>query len=351
MTPKQEKFIEKYNENPDLIEGIYNKDRGQMLQYIMKMGLLDYVDESIFEDYLDLVLYEKLTSKEGEEKILVAKEIAEKYLNSEIVFEGNKIYYDASREDLLQIFDDGREGVRHVADKILSMDDDWWEPYQDVVDRNSFYNECVESLTNENKMLLSNKLNDELLDKQVSPETELLEEIAEEQGHPEYVNLSTDLIYNRILDDKDTSKYLLLDETEIGNEMMWRYGDAYNQAAIDEYHTKVMDGIKEFFETDSTPEPNTSVYKSQYTGKDTYYHFIRVDVTKTFIPMLVTYLSNWEDANRYNEDIAYFGSFTALVKQLLDWGELSHVYFRVDDYISYTDVEKVYNEIIVGDVI
>lgn len=351
MTPKQEKFIKKYNEYPEDIERVYNKDRGQMLQYIIKMGLLDYVDESLFEDYLDLILYEKLTSKEGQEKIEFSKEIAASYLNSEIVFEGNKIYYDVGRDDLLQIFDDGRDGVRYVAEKILSQDDDWWEPYQDVVDRNSFYNDCVESLTNENKMLLANKLNDDLLDKQISPETELLEEIAEEQGHPEYVYLSTDLIYDRILDDEDTSHYLLLDETEIGNEMMWRYGDAYNQAAIDEYYNEVMNGIKEFFETETPPEPHTNTYKSQYTGKETYYHFLRVDVTKSFLPMLISYLSNWQDANRYSENIDYFGSFTALIKQLLDWGELSPVSFRIDDYVDHRDVEKTYNEIIVGDVI
>jgi len=351
MTQNQEKLIKQYNENPDLVEKVYNKDRGDMLQYFISQGLMDYLDEDIFEDYLDLVLYEKLSSKEGEDRYNMVKEISEKYLGSELVFEDGKIYYDADREDLLQIFEDSRDGVRYVADKILSMDDDWWEPYQDVVNRNSFHDDCIESLTNENKMLLANRLNDELLDKQVSPNTDLLEEIAEEQGHPEYVTLSTDLIYDRILDDEDTSKYLLLDETDIGNEMMWRYGDAYNQAAVDDYYKSVMNSIEDFFESDTQPVPNTYKYTSQYSGKEIVKDVLRVDVTKSAIPMLITYLSNWKDSNRYNEDIAYFGSFTALIKQLLDWGELSPVSFRLDDYVGYSEVADTYNEIIVGDVI
>jgi hypothetical protein len=112
-----------------------------------------------------------------------------------------------------------------------------------------------------------------------------------------------------------------------------------------------MDGIKGFFETDTPPEQNTYKYKSQYTNKEVEKEILRVDVTQSAIPTLVTYLSNWRDANRYNEDISYFGSYTALIKQLLDWGELSHTRFNVDDYVDYRDVEKIYNEIIVEDVI
>ena len=133
MTPNQEKLIKQYNQNPDLIEKVYNKDRGDMLQYFINQDLLDYLDEELFDDYLNLVLYEKLNNKEGEDKYNTAKSISEKYLNGELVFENGKIYYDADKEDLLQIFDDSRDGVRYVADKILSSHDDWWEPHQDVV--------------------------------------------------------------------------------------------------------------------------------------------------------------------------------------------------------------------------
>jgi len=40
-----------------------------------------------------------------------------------------------------------------------------------------------------------------------------------------------------------------------------------------------------------------------------------------------------------------------MIKQLLDWGELSPVSFRLDDYVGYSEVANTYNEIIVGDVI
>ena len=127
MTDNQKKFVEKYNQNPELIEKVYNKDRGEMLKFIMSQNLLDYVDEEIFEDYLDLVLYERLNNASPENKVKVMKSIAENYLN-DIVFEGDKIYYDADKDDLDQIFYDGRDGDRYIVNKILSLDDDWWEP-------------------------------------------------------------------------------------------------------------------------------------------------------------------------------------------------------------------------------
>jgi hypothetical protein len=78
MTPNQEKLIKQYNQNPDLIEKVYNKDRGEMLQYFINQNLLDYLDEELFDDYLDLVLYEKLDSKKGEDRYNTAKNICRK---------------------------------------------------------------------------------------------------------------------------------------------------------------------------------------------------------------------------------------------------------------------------------
>ena len=138
MTDKQQRFIEKYNEDPELIEKVYNKDRGEMLKYIISKGLLEYVDEDIFEDYLDLVLYEKLNNASPENKMEIIKSITDKYLG-DIVFEDGKIYYDADVDDIDQIFYDGRDGDRYIVNKVLASEDDWWEPYTDVVDNNSFY--------------------------------------------------------------------------------------------------------------------------------------------------------------------------------------------------------------------
>ena len=122
MTPKQERLIAQYNENPDIIEKVYNKDRGEMLQYFIQKDLLDYLDEEIFEDYLDLILYEKLNNASPENKMEVAKGIADKYL-SDITFEDGKVYYDADLNDVDQIFYDGRGiGQRWIVNKILGVE-------------------------------------------------------------------------------------------------------------------------------------------------------------------------------------------------------------------------------------
>jgi len=350
MTDNQKRFVEKYNQNPELVEKVYNKDRGEMLKFIMSQDLLDYVDEEIFEDYLDLVLYEKLNNASPENKMGVIKNISDKYL-SDVVFEDGKIYYDADIDDLDQIFYDGRDGSRYIVNKTLNLDDDWWEPYSDVVDNNSFYNECIEELTDENKMLLSNRINDELLDVKINPNTDLLEEIAQEQGHDDYVLLNVDLIYDKILDDEETTKFLLLNETDLGNELKWRFNDAFNQVAVDGYYKQVMDGITNFFNSEKNPEIYTSKYINQYTHKEILTQKYRIDITRSFYDFLLKYLSNWKDAIHYNNNIDYYGSFSQVIKMLLDWGELDTVSIRTDDYVDYNEVEKLYNEIIVGDII
>lgn len=345
MTPKQENFIKKYNQNPDLIEKIYNKDRGEMLQYIIQQGLLDYVDEELFEDYTDLVLYEKLNNKEGDDKMNFLKEITDKYV-SDVSFEGDKIYLHTDADFLSDLFKEYRdESPRYIANQILNLGDDWWEPYDNVVDKYSFYSSCIETLTPENKMLLANKLNDELLDLQISPETELLEEIAEEQGHPEYVNLSTDLIYDRILDDEETSEYLLLDETDIGNEMMWRYGDAYNQAAVDMYYGYVFDGIENFFNSDKKPEAIETT-KKYYDGKTKTELSYKVDITRSYYDFILKYLSNWSNNVRWGQNIDYYGNLSSLISEMIKDGDLDEISFRASDYPDYDVVEVIYNQIL-----
>jgi len=350
MTPKQERLIAQYNKNPNTIEKIYNKDRGDMLQYFIGQGLLEYLDEEIFEDYLDLILNEKLNNASPENKMEVAKGIADKYL-TDITFEDGKIYYDADITDLDQIFYDSRDGSRWIVNKVLGVNEDDWEPYSDVVGDYTFYDYCIETLTNENKMLLSNKLNTELPVVRVDSDIELLEEIAEEQGHEDYVELNVDLIYNRILDDKESTKFLLLKQTDIGHELMWRYTDAYNQATVDDFYKQVMNGIQSFFNSSTPGEWFTSKYVSQYTNKEVFSEKFRIDITNSFYDFLMKYFSNWKDNSRYNENIDYHGSYTQLIKMIIDWGELDTERISDEHYPDSDTVEKLYNEIIVGDII
>jgi len=344
MTPKQESFIKKYNQNPDLIEKVYNKDRGEMLQYIIQQELLDYVDEELFEDYTDLVLYEKLNSKEGDDKMNFLKEITDKYI-SDVSFEGDKIYLDTDADFLSDLFKEYRnESPRYVAKEILSSGDGWWEPYQNVIDRYSFYDNCIETLTPENLKLVAEKMNEEYSGEEVEPTTELLEEIAEEQDS-ETVTLNTDLILNRILNDKDTAIKLLWKNSDVGNELTWRYDDAYNQAAVDMYHDYVFDGIENFFNSDKKPE---AIYttKKYYDGKTKTELSYKVDITRSYYDIILKHLSNWSHSVRWGQNIDYYGSLSSLISEMIRDGDLEEISFRADDYPDYRVVEELYNQML-----
>ena len=111
-----------------------------------------------------------------------------------------------------------------------------------------------------------------------------------------------------------------------------------------------MNGISTFFNSDKNPERYVSKYVSKYTNKEVLTEKYRVDVTRSFYDFLMKYLSNWKDSV-WDGNIDYYGTFSQIIKILLDWGELDTVSIRTDDYADYREVEKVYNEIIVGDVI
>ena len=73
----------------------------------------------------------------------------------------------------------------------------------------------------------------------ISPETELLENIAKDQGHPDYVDVKDPLLVMDILEeDKESVNVLLNESSETSGELYSLHNNAYNTAYTDEKYNE-----------------------------------------------------------------------------------------------------------------
>jgi hypothetical protein len=122
-----------------------------------------------------------------------------------------KVYFEGDREDLARFFCDGSryDMSRDTVEKILSGDGDIWDPYWDTTQ--DVYSDVIEELDKENLQTFKERIIEDLKGKQLSPETELMESIASEQGHDDYWELNTENV-DIILKDSESMENLLDDE-------------------------------------------------------------------------------------------------------------------------------------------
>ena len=202
-----EDFIEMFNDG-DLDVKKYFNDYSTWFSILKKRGLMGEIDpkgrdsEEWQNEYL-LWLYDN--DKENYYKWVPS-------LLNDIVIENGQVYLEVSdRGDLAQLFCDGHryDLSRSTIEQILGNDPDVFEPYWDTTE--NVYRDVIEELTPENDKRLQEYIVENLKGKQISPETSVLEDIATEQGHPEYVEVTMENV-KRIIDDEETMNQLLSDE-------------------------------------------------------------------------------------------------------------------------------------------
>mgnify|MGYP006875002216 CR=1 FL=1 len=118
---------------------------------------------------------------------------------SDVTYENGNYYVTLNdRGNLSYLFCDTRNSIKPstVSDILDGEYDMYFDNTTDDV-----YRDVIEVLEPDKLKYLAEKIIAEVSNEPISSETELLEEIAQEQGHPDYVTLSTDLLLNKIFND------------------------------------------------------------------------------------------------------------------------------------------------------
>jgi hypothetical protein len=335
MEEKALKILKLLQDDPDKIERMVG-GLDSVLDYLAKHGVINQIDSSdefwFDNDLQDKLIYKQLNN--SEDKLQYIKNFIVRHTFNDLKIEGDKIIWDINPDDLEKFFDDrGRDGTAAGVAKIVFEDDyfEWFggDAYLGV-------DSLVDDLDKTNRKLLGEKIIKEL-DGEISKEDiedldiDLLQELLEIQGSPEFLTIDTDNI-NEILDDKKSLKYINK-ISDIFSDLSNSWNNSYNSAYESEVSNLVWSGIEEMF-------GKTEVYDYTITqsGKKLYRKGIKIDVTPNIVNLFMDYFGN---QTHYHE-IDYFGSFENMMNEYFE--EESKIDFRIPDYPDHSEVVKLYNE-------
>jgi hypothetical protein len=187
----------------------------------------------------------------------------------------------------------------------------------------------IEELTKENLLYLKEYIIKSLEGKQITPYTELLEDYAQQQGHPEYVTIDQSNI-DQVVDNSETMDELLDNElSDLKGELYSIYGSAYNNAYEEELYEDVWSELLTYFgKGEWVTRPH--IYK-----KDTEVQKFRTPI-HNFESYIFDYLK--ENKGYTYGTLEYWGSYLGILK---DGSDCLSVY--PPDYPDSRKVDKNIN--------
>jgi len=292
-----------------------------------KRGYLDQLDIEDSEIQNELLLFLKKSNLQKFNQFIMDK------LTDLEIDEDGRVFLDLSdQSELAELFcDNSRNGLsRSMVEEILNGEFDNWFDYT----TDSVYDDVISELTPKNHKILADYIVNSLQNTQISPETEVLSEIAIEQGHPEYVTIDSSVV-ETILDDKETMSHLLSEELQdLNNNLDSIHSNAYSSA----YESASIDSI--WSELQEYVEGKGQFYSIPHRfKKDTMTQRFTIPVSSNFHGIIEDYLR--DKANRGNRGLLeYYGSYISLLADNFDC-----LTVHGPDYPDYREIKNNINEI------
>jgi len=238
----------------------------------------------------------------------------------------------SDRSDLAKLFCDGHryDLSRDTIGNILSGDSDVWEHYYETTD--NVYRDVIEELTPENDKRLGEYIVDTLKGQQIPAETDELQLIATEQGHPEYVEINLENV-KRIIDDEETMKELLNNQlSDLKSELYSIHSSAYNSAYESEVWNEIWSELETYFEGDGEWITKPHPYK-----KNTEIQYFKIPI-RNFETDVNDYLYNNKGYGN-SGTLEYHGSYLEIMREDRDC-----LSAQPPDYPDSRRVDKNINE-------
>lgn len=321
-------IIEMFNNNDLNVEKYFN-DYRTFFKILNKRGLMDEIDpkngvgSEHWQNEWMLWLYNDNRDK--------FNHWVKEFFNDIDFKDGQAILSLDDRGELSRVFYDSRRDgpSRKTIEEILSGDNSY-EPYWNTTD--DVYRDVIEELTPENNKRLYEYIIDVLKGQQISPETDELELIAEEQGHPEYVEVTPENV-KRIVDDKESMWQLLHDQLhDLKGELYSVHSSAYNHAYENDVWDEIWSSLQKYFIGDGKWSTRPHPFK-----KDTTIETFEIPI-KDFEDNVLTYLRDNKDYGN-SGTLEYIGSYLGMLEES---GDLLNP--RFPDYPDSRKVDKNINE-------
>lgn len=322
-----QELIDDLHDGGDLAKSFFG-DFQTFFAVLDKRGYLDQIDIEDSEIQNELLLFLKKSYPQQFNQFIMDK------LTDLEIDEDGRVFLDLSDlSDLSELFCDrsSRDGLSRVmVEEILNGEFDNWFEYT----TDSVYDDVISELNPKNHKILADYIVNSLQNTRISPETEVLSEIANEQGHPDYVTVDSSVV-ETILDDKETMTHLLSEELQdLDNSLYSIHINAYSSA----YESAVINSI--WSELQEYVEGKGQFYSIPHKfKKDTVIQRFTIPVASNFHGIIEDYLR--DKANRGNRGLLeYYGSYLSL---LADNFDCLTVYGP--DYPDYSEIKNNINEI------
>ena len=344
MEEKARKILQSIEDNPDRVSRVYG-NINNALNHIFSLSPqvyneIDTKDEPWYDnDLQDVIIYNQLSN--SKDKIDYIKKFINSHDFNDLSIEGDRIIYNADLDDVLNLYDDrGRDTTaRDVAKEVLDEDGytEWFSG--NFYDLSGLIDELNKENLQELKLKSIEVLNGIISRKNIEEEgIELLDEMLEIQGNPEYLEVNMENI-SEMLEDSETLKFLFENYlTDLEGELSNAYNQAYNDAFGDEILNDVYSGMEGLL---------GKMERNDYTitakdGKKFYRTNYLIDVTPNIVDIFLKYFSDYK--NHYNQ-IDYYGNFTNMMGEYLE-NNGDRIDFRIPDYPDSRRVEQIYNDIV-----
>ncbi len=321
-----QELIDDLHDGGDLAKSFFG-DFQTFFTVLDKRGYLDQLDIEDSEIQNELLLFLKKSHPQQFNQFIMDK------LTDLEIDEDGRVFLDLSdQSDLAELFcDNSRNGLsRSMVEEILNGEFDNWFDYT----TDSVYDDVISALNSKNHKILADYIVNTLQNTQISPETEVLSEIAIEQGHPEYVTIDSSVV-ETILDDKETMSHLLSEELQdLNNNLDSIHNNAYSSA----YESASIDSI--WSELQEYVEGKGQFYSIPHRfKKDTVTQRFTIPVSSNFHGIIEDYLR--DKANRGNRGLLeYYGSYISLLADNFDCLTVFG-----PDYPDYSEIKNNINEI------
>lgn len=220
-----------------------------------------------------------------------------------------------------------RHSTRDLVTKILDSEE-FFEPFFYDYDDISFYDEILDNLTDKQKVYLSEKISEEFKNEQIEPSTSVLEKIADEQGHPNFVKLTKENLLDDIFKDKETFDKIIYN-SELRSDLFSIYNNASNDAYEGEIYKKIWNELEEYF-----ADKGEWIYVPSKIDKNKHTSFVEIEI-RDFWKIISDYMDVFDtDDDNYNSVVDFY--FLDLLKRLIDEGEYPCLDFIIPDYPDYS---------------
>ena len=323
-----QEIIDDFN-NGDFDAELFFGDWNTFFTVLDKRGLIPQIDLENTEVQNSLLIWLHGRYRKRFHEFVVDK------LSDVDMDENGVIYLDLDdRSELSNFFcESSRNGLsKGYVEDILSGESDLYH-YDNTTD--SVYRDVIEGLNPKNMKHLREYVVENLKGQKIETKTIELEDIAREQGHPEYVTVDNPMTAQTIIDDKESMNHLLDTYLEdLKSELESIHRNAYNQAYESETYENIFSELQEYI------NGNGEFYSRPHRfKKDTVTQRFRVPVASNFDEIILDYLIS--NKNRGSSGLLeYWGDYIPLVQD-----EQNCLTVHPPEYADYRQVEENINEI------